>query len=319
MAPPPPPAAKEEYVNLFTLQPQQSTSFANMARFQSQNRVSSSPSPAATALVSTGLRLAFDEQQQQQQQQQESKQMMNVLRHSSSQSLFASVSDELAAQVKQHDDEIDRFIREQVNCSPRNPFVLVASSFLGSNPDAPVRSWAQGEQLRRAMADRLRRHNRAILVKADQSAARRLREKAAEAEREARRGAELEERLVRLRGEAAAWQARALSEQAAAVTLHAQLQQAAAAARASVEELAAAGDAGPVESSSSAYVDPRRTEPSSDRACLVCRLRPASVVLLPCRHLSLCGECFAAGDADAAMACPVCLCVRTGSVEAILC
>jgi len=71
------------------------------------------------------------------------------------------------------------------------------------------------------MADRLRRHNRAILVKADQSAARRLREKAAEAEREARRGAELEERLVRLRGEAAAWQARALSEQAAAVTLHA--------------------------------------------------------------------------------------------------
>ena len=119
---PPPAAAKEEYVNLFTLQPQQSTSFANMARFQSQNRVSSSPSPAATALVSTGLRLAFDEQQQQQQQKQESKQMMNALSHSASQSLFASVSDELAAQVKQHDDEIDRFIREQVNCSPRNPF-----------------------------------------------------------------------------------------------------------------------------------------------------------------------------------------------------
>ena len=107
MAPPPP---AKEYVNLFTLQPQQSTSFANMARFQSQNRVSSSPSPAATALVSTGLRLAFDEQQQQQQQQkQESKQMMNALSHSASQSLFASVSDELAAQVKQHDDEIDRF------------------------------------------------------------------------------------------------------------------------------------------------------------------------------------------------------------------
>ncbi|XP_066328255.1 BOI-related E3 ubiquitin-protein ligase 1-like [Miscanthus floridulus] len=287
MAPPPVAAAKEEYVNLFTLQPQQSTSsFANVALFHNQSRVSSSPSPAATALVSTGLRLAFDEQQ-------ESKQM-NALRYSSSSpSLFGFVSDELAAQVKQHDEEIDRFVREQ------------------------------GEQLRRAMADRLRRHNRAILVKADQSAARRLREKAAEAEREARRGAELEDRLARLRGEAAAWQAKALSEQAAAVTLHAQLQQAAAAAGASVEELAAAGDAGPAESSSSAYVDPcrRTTGPSSsDRACLGCRLRPASVVLLPCRHLSLCGECFAAGDADAAaMACPVCLCVRTGSVEAILC
>jgi E3 ubiquitin-protein ligase BOI-like protein len=318
MAPPPAAAAKEEYVNLFTLQPQQSTLFANMAHLQSQNRVSSSPSPAATALVSTGLRLSFNEQQQQQQQQQqESSKQMNALGYSSSPSLFSSVSDELAAQVKQHDDEIDRFIREQVILAPAIRSFSSPSSFLGSIPDVRVRG--QGEQLRRAMADRLRRHNRAILVKADQSAARRLREKAAEAEREARRGAELEERLARLRGEAAAWQAKALSEQAAAVTLHAQLQQAAAAARASVEELAAAGDAGPAESSSSAYVDPRRTGPSPDRACLGCRLRPASVVLLPCRHLSLCGECFAAGDADAAMACPVCLCVRTGSVEAILC
>ena len=44
------------------------------------------------------------------------------------------------------------------------------------------------------------------------------------------RGAELEERLDRFRGNATAWQARALSEQAAAVTLHAQLQQAAAVA-----------------------------------------------------------------------------------------
>jgi E3 ubiquitin-protein ligase BOI-like protein len=326
-----PPAAKEEYVNLFTLQPQQSTSsFANVALFHNQSRVSSSPSPAATtALVSTGLRLAFDEQQQLQQQ--ESKQT-NALRYSSSSpSLFASVSDELAAQVKQHDEEIDRFVRDQVSifAAPAIRLFSSSSSFLGSNPilmcHAGCRSvLGQGEQLRRAMADRLRRHNRTILVKADQSAARRLREKAAEAEREARRGAELEDRLARLRGEAAAWQAKALSEQAAAVTLHAQLQQAAAAARASVEELAAAaGDAGPAESSSSAYVDPcrrRTTGPSSDRACLGCRLRPASVVLLPCRHLSLCGECFAAGDADeAAMACPVCLCVRTGSVEAILC
>ncbi|CAO2047935.1 unnamed protein product [Urochloa humidicola] len=282
MAPPPAAAAKEEYVTLFTLQPQQS-----MAHLQSHNRVSSSsPSPAAaTALVSTGLRLAFDEQQQQQQQEQ------NNRVSSPPASLFASVSDELAAQVKRHDDEIDRFIREQ------------------------------GEQLRRALADRLRRHNRAILLKADQSAARRLRDKAAEAEREAARGAELEDRLARLRGEAAAWQAKALSEQAAAVALHAQLQQAAAAAAAraaSAEELAAAC---PAESSSSAHVDPRRGgQPGPpERACLGCRLRPASVVLLPCRHLSLCGECFAAGDADAAMACPVCLCVRTGSVEAILC
>ena len=45
----------------------------------------------------------------------------------------------------------------------------------------------------------------------------------------AQRGAELEKRLDRFRGDATAWQARALSEQAAVVTLLAPLQQAAAA------------------------------------------------------------------------------------------
>ncbi|KAG8059830.1 hypothetical protein GUJ93_ZPchr0002g26304 [Zizania palustris] len=278
MAPPP---AKEELVNLFTLQPQQSTSFVNMA----QLRILASPSRAPATLVSTGLRLALDEQQQQHQQ--ESKHL-RALCYPSSPSPFASFSDEIAGQLKRQDEELDRFIQDQ------------------------------GEQMRRALADRVSRHNRALLVAAERSAARRLREKALEAEREARRGAELEERLARLRNEAAAWQAKALSEQAAAVNLHAQLQQAAAAAaaRASADELRGGGDAVPAESSSSAYLDPRRTAP--DRSCLTCHLRPATVVLLPCRHLSLCGDCFAAGGLEP-MACPVCHSVRTGGVEAILC
>ncbi|KAF0933852.1 hypothetical protein E2562_019304 [Oryza meyeriana var. granulata] len=273
-----PPQAKEELVNLFTLQPQQSTSFVNMA--QLHNRISASPSRAPATLVSTGLRLALDEQQQ------EESKRLKAMCYSSSPTQFVSFSDELAGQMKRQDEELDRFIQDQ------------------------------GEQLRRAMADRVRRHNRALLVAAERSAARRLRQKALEAEREARRGAELEERISRLRSEAAAWQAKALSEQAAAVSLHAQLQQAAAAARASGDELRC-GEAGPAESSSSAYVDPRRS--GLDRACLICHLRPATVVLLPCRHLSLCGDCFAAGDVDVSMACPVCHCVRTGGVEAILC
>uniref|UniRef100_A0ACD5ZHR6 Uncharacterized protein n=4 Tax=Avena sativa TaxID=4498 RepID=A0ACD5ZHR6_AVESA len=277
---PPPPAVKEEYVNLFALQAQQqSAPYFNMAQQLHGNRVASSASPAPVTRVSTGLRLALDEQQQ--------RQINSLCYASSSPSPFGSFSDEFAAQVKQHGEELDKFIRDQ------------------------------GEQLRRAIADRVRQHNRALLVAAEKSASRRLREKTLEAEREARRGAELEERLARLRAEAAAWQAKALSEQATAVALHAQLQQAAAAAaRASCDELADGGDAGPAESSSSAYVDPRRAGP--DRACHACRRGPATVVLLPCRHLSLCGGCLAAGDMDVSLACPLCHCVRTGSVEAIL-
>ncbi|KAM0924287.1 hypothetical protein ACQ4PT_004930 [Festuca glaucescens] len=285
MAAPPPAPVKEEYINLFALQ-QQPAQFFNMAQVHNSNRVaSSSPSPAPATHVSTGLRLALDEQQQRQQ--------MSSLCYaasSTSPSPFGSFSDELAGQMKRDGEELDRFIREQ------------------------------GEQLRRAIADRVRHHNRALLVAADKSASRRLREKSMEAEREARRGAELEERLARLRAEAAAWQAKALSEQATAVALHAQLQQAAAVARASCEELAADGGeaGGPAESSSSAYVDPRRARCGSGPACHACRRGPATVVLVPCRHLSLCGGCLAAGETDAALACPVCRCVRTGSVEAIL-
>ncbi|XP_051193249.1 BOI-related E3 ubiquitin-protein ligase 1 [Lolium perenne] len=274
-APPTPAAVKEEYINLFALQQQQPAQFFNI---HGGRVASASPSPAPAERVSTGLRLALDEQQQRHQQQMTSSLCYAA---STSPSPLGSLSDDLAGQMKQHGEELDRFIRDQ------------------------------GEQLRRAIADRVRHHNRTLLVAADKSASRRLREKSLEAEREARRGAELEERLARLRAEAAAWQAKALSEQATAVALHAQLQQA------SCEELAADGGEarGPAESSSSAYVDPRRAGSGS---CQGCRGGPATVVLLPCRHLSLCGGCVAAGEMDAALACPVCRCVRTGSVEAIL-
>jgi E3 ubiquitin-protein ligase BOI-like protein len=104
MAPPPP--VKEEYINLFALHSQQPAPFYNMAQLQN-SRVASSPSPAPPTRVSTGLRLALDEQQQRQ---------MNSLCYaaSSSPSPLGSFSDEFAGQVKQHGEELDRFIRDQV-------------------------------------------------------------------------------------------------------------------------------------------------------------------------------------------------------------
>ncbi|OAY65934.1 BOI-related E3 ubiquitin-protein ligase 1 [Ananas comosus] len=244
-------------------------------------------------LVSTGLRLAFEDQQQQQQQQQQQKQKQSAKQasnpilstsSSNSSSLFASplVSDEVAAQIKQHKDEIEQFVS------------------------------AQTEQLRRAVGERWRRQQRALLATAEAAAARRLQEKEAEAERAARQGAELEDRLARLRAESMAWQAKALAEQAAAASLHNQLQQATAAAAAAAAAAAdeRGGDAGPAEDAASAYVDPERVEP--ERACRACGLAAATVVLLPCRHLCLCAACDAA-----ALACPACGFGRTGSVQVL--
>ncbi|XP_064961902.1 BOI-related E3 ubiquitin-protein ligase 1-like [Musa acuminata AAA Group] len=196
---------------------------------------------------------------------------------SSCSSLFSS---ELAAQINHQNNEIEQFLL------------------------------AKGEQLRRALAERRQRHYRALLSAAEKSAARRLREKEAEVEREARRRAELEDRLGRLRTESMAWQAKAMADQATAAALHAQLQQAVA-ARPPPAAGGECGDPPTAEDAESAYVDPNRVE--HEVACRTCRWRRASVVLLPCRHLCLCDACEAAAEL-----CPVCACARAGSVGVFL-
>ena len=102
---------KEELVNLFALQPQQSTSFVNMAQLRNRVLASLSCAPPASTLVSTGLRLALDEQQQQ-----EGKRLKTLCYSSS----FAPFSDELARKMKRQDEELDRFIQEQVIHNPFN-------------------------------------------------------------------------------------------------------------------------------------------------------------------------------------------------------
>ncbi|KAJ0961651.1 hypothetical protein J5N97_001148 [Dioscorea zingiberensis] len=225
-------------------------------------------------VVSTGLRLAVEDQSQ--------TQSSAFVPSSSSSPLISSLlSDDLTAQINLQRDEIDRFLR------------------------------SQADQLRMTLTQTRHRHYRSLLAAAEEAAARRLREKDAEVERATRRGAELEDRLTRLRSELMAWQAKALSDQAAAASLHAQLQQAAAAA-------AAAGpvhgekNEPPADDAESAHIDPARAEPSS-KACRACHARPLSVVLMPCRHLCLCSDCDAA-----ALPCPVCRSARTGSVQVLL-
>ncbi|OEL16338.1 hypothetical protein BAE44_0022643 [Dichanthelium oligosanthes] len=215
----------------------------------------------------------------------------------SSASASCLLSDELAAQRNQHRNEMDRLIQEHT------------------------------ERLRLALADIRRRQYRSLLVAAEAAAAQRIRKKEAEASEAARRGADLEDRVARLRAEAAAWQAKALADQSTATALHAQLQQAAAAAQArgkaeEEREDNAADDAG------SCFVDPDRVveiappAPPPARPCRTCRRASASVVLLPCRHLCVCADCepavpptapFAAGAVAAA--CPMCRGAVTGTVQ----
>ncbi|KAG1360910.1 BOI-related E3 ubiquitin-protein ligase 1 [Cocos nucifera] len=239
--------AQGNSIDLLSLQPPPAASLSpptvvSLAQLQAR------PPP----LVSTGLRLASEDQHQLQNNSQ-----ANPLLSSS---LFPVLSDDLSLQLNQHQDEVDRFLR------------------------------AHGEHLRRTLAEKRQRHCRVLLCVAEKVAARRLREKEAEVEQAVRRAAELEEWLAHLKAESLAWQAKALADQAAAVALHAQLQQAqaAAAAAAAAEEREGECRDSPAEDAESAHVDPDRAPPAT---CRSCRTALASVVVLPCRHLCLCADC----------------------------
>ncbi|KAL6008544.1 hypothetical protein ACLOJK_034057 [Asimina triloba] len=200
-------------------------------------------------------------------------------------SFLSSFLDDFSPHIKLHRDEIDQFLK------------------------------AQGEQLRRTLAEKRASHYRALLSAAEESAARRLREKDAELSKASLRKAELEERAAQLRAEAHVWEARARAQEAAAATLQAQLQQAiilSGQAQDRREEAALACAGGEAEDAESAHVDPARLGQHAP-PCRACRRRAASVVVLPCRHLCVCSECVSTMEA-----CPICQSVRSASVEVFL-
>ncbi|XP_052171704.1 BOI-related E3 ubiquitin-protein ligase 1-like [Diospyros lotus] len=229
-------------------------------------------------VVSTGLRLAFGEQQQKLQQQQQ-----EALSSQSSIAL-SILSEDLATQIRQQRDEIEQFLQ------------------------------AQGEQLRRTLAEKRQRHYRGLLGAAEETVARRLREKEAEAEKVARRNAELEARAAQLSAEAQAWQARARAQEATAASLQKRLQQAMISSDRAEEAGGCVAAGGEAEDAESAYIDPDRVVASSGPSCKACGKRVASVIVLPCRHLCLCTECGAF-----AQSCPLCLAFRESSIEVFLC
>ncbi|CAK9173347.1 unnamed protein product [Ilex paraguariensis] len=252
-------------------------------------------------IVSTGLQLAFGDQQRQQQQpqhqhqhhhrhQQQQQQQPQQSLSSQSSVLKSLLSEELATQIKQQRDEIEHFLQ------------------------------TQGEQMRRTLAEKRQSHYRALLGAAEESVAKRLREKEAEVEKATRRNADLQAWAAQLSAEAQVWQARARAEEATAARLQAQLQQAIMSGGCAQQQDREEGGGGmgcavgETEDAESAYIDPDRAVVCSGPSCKACGKRVASVVLLPCRHLCVCTGCDAV-----VQGCPVCFSFRSSSVEVFFC
>jgi E3 ubiquitin-protein ligase BOI-like protein len=146
----------------------------------------------------------------------------------------------------------------------------------------------------------------------ERAAARRLRAAEADLERALARGAELGERLRQVGAEGEAWRGVATGHEAAAADLRATLDQllrapprAGAVAAEEGQGVAEAEDAG------SCCFGPAPRE--GRRACRSCGAADACVLLLPCRHLCLCGVCDASAEA-----CPVCAATKNASLHVLL-
>ncbi|CAL0314334.1 unnamed protein product [Lupinus luteus] len=129
-------------------------------------------------------------------------------------------------------------------------------------------STLEGEELRHVLTAKRQKHYETLVKAAEESVARRLREKEAEVEKASRRKAELEARAAQLTVEAQILQAKVKAQDATTASLQAQLHHA---IMMSHEKSVV------VEDAESAYVDPDRVTVSGPK-CRGCDIRVASVV-----------------------------------------
>ncbi|XP_076943710.1 BOI-related E3 ubiquitin-protein ligase 1-like [Bidens hawaiensis] len=192
-------------------------------------------------------------------------------------SLMSSVGDSITTELDRHNEEFKRFIM------------------------------IQEENMLKGMRDIRQRHMTSLLAAIEKGVENKLHEKQVEIENINRKNNELVERLKEVANEAQNWQYRAKYNESIVYVLKQNLQQALASGNDRFKEGFGENDA--VEVSSNGVAGNNMGKSS----CKACRVNEESVLVMPCRHLSLCKEC----DGFVSV-CPVCQMVKTGSMEVYL-
>ncbi|WZZ57111.1 hypothetical protein YC2023_057218 [Brassica napus] len=235
-------------------------------------------------LVSTGLRLSYDDEER------------NSSVTSASGSIVAaspfsqSLDDSLRIHLHRQKDELDQFLKFQV---------LIVSA----------------AQMAKGVRDIKQRQIASLLNTVEQGVSRKLQEKDQEIEIMNRKNKELVERIKQVTTEAQNWHHRAKYNESVVIALKNNLQQ----AMSHNNNKKVTADQGKegfgdseIDDAASSYIDPNNNKKMGNQRmrCRMCNAKEVSVLLVPCRHLSLCKEC----DVFTGV-CPVCKSLKTSSVQ----
>ncbi|KAF8109989.1 hypothetical protein N665_0088s0007 [Sinapis alba] len=234
-------------------------------------------------LVSTGLRLSYDDEER------------NSSVTSASGSIVAAASpfsqsldDSLRIHLHRQKDELDQFLK------------------------------IQAAQMAKGVRDIKQRQIASFLNTIEKGVSLKLQEKDQEIEIMNKKNKELVERIKQVTTEAQNWHYRAKYNESVVNVLKTNLQQAMSHNNNNKNVIAGAdqgkegfGDS-EIDDAASSYIDPNNNNKVGNKRmrCKMCNAKEVSVLLVPCRHLSLCKEC----DVFTGV-CPVCKSLKTSSVE----
>ncbi|KAL8201316.1 hypothetical protein R6Q57_012655 [Mikania cordata] len=227
--------------------------------------------------VSTGLKLSYDDEER----------LSSITSASASMtlapSIMSSIGDSITTELDRQKEEFERLIM------------------------------FQEEKMLKGMRDIRHRHMTSLLAAIEKDAENKLHEKEIEIENMNQKNNELMERIKQVANEAQNWHYRAKYNESMVNILQTNLQQTLARGNNRFKEGFGDTDA---ESSSNDPV-PKTCQGLTNNVgkstCKACGVNEVSVLVMPCRHLSLCKEC----DGFTSM-CPVCQIVKTVSVEVYL-
>lgn len=249
---------------------------------EESDRPSTIPNPHA---VSTGLKLAYDDEERNSSITSASGSM------TAAPSIMSSFGDSVTTELDRHNEELERYIM------------------------------IQGENMLKGVKEIRQRHMASFLASIGKGIEKKIRDKDIEIETINHKNKELVERIKHVANEAQNWHYRAKYNESMVNMLRTNLQQALAQGNDQQQQVKEGFGDTDGEYDAVSSIDPNNylnapgksrndSSSSSVMVCKACKAKEVSVLVMPCRHLSLCKDCDRGVNV-----CPVCQIVKTVGVE----